>query len=138
MFYSRTLVFLIGIAQGIAVGTAFAAFMTILDIIYRLVQITKSDTHIRLYEKSLIFALPLTAMANLLDMNFNMGKIIITVIGGFMGVFIGLLASALAEVLNVIPVLVDRLNMKKYVDYILVSLIAGKVFGSMIYWLKVR
>ncbi len=138
MIFSRLLVVITGLAQGITVGTAFAAFMTILDIIYRLVQITNSDRHLRLYEKSLILAFPLAAIASFLDMKFNMGRIIIIFVGLFMGMFIGLLASALAEVLNVIPVIVDRLNIRKYVDYVLISLISGKVFGSMVYWLKVK
>ena len=64
-----------------------------------------------------------------------MGKIVVVGVGFLMGGFIGLLASALTEVLNVIPVLLGRLNLQDYTKYILISLASGKVVGSLLYWI---
>ncbi len=138
MFIDKILIIIIGISQGAAVGTAFAAFITILDIIYRLLQISLTPKYLRLYEKSIIISFSLFAFLNLIDFNVNLGIITTIYFGLFTGIFIGLFASALAEVLNVIPVIVNKLNCHQYIDYIILSMIAGKVIGSMVYWLKVN
>jgi len=137
MLVNKLLIIIIGIAQGIAVATGFAAFITILEIIYRLVQITETVNYIRIYEKCLISALPITSLFLFLNLHISIGKVIVIFVGLFMGIFIGLLASALAEVLNVIPVLVNKLDLINYVNFILISLILGKVLGSLVYWLYV-
>jgi len=49
----------------------------------------------------------------------------------FCGVFIGLLAAALTEVLNVLPVLAKRLGMKPYLFGLLLAMILGKMTGSL-------
>lgn len=138
MITNNIFIAFVGIAQGIAVGSAFAAFITILDMIYRLIQISNSSRYIRFYENSLIISFSLFGFLNLIDFRLKLGSISIAFVGLMMGTFVGLFASALAEVLNVIPVLVNKLGTQKYINYLLLSMIAGKVFGSLIYWLKIN
>ena len=52
-----------------------------------------------------------------------------------MGTFLGLFSSALAEVLNVIPVFSKKFKMKHQLKFIIVALMFGKVAGSLLYWL---
>ncbi len=133
-----SLIILTGLAQGIAVGIAFASFITILDVVYRLLQVSDTSNYLRIYEKSLIISFSLFGFLDLIEYRLRLGSLTIIFTGLMMGIFIGLLASALAEVLNVIPIIVNRLNTQKYIQYILISIIAGKVFGSLIYWLKIN
>jgi stage V sporulation protein AB len=56
-------------------------------------------------------------------------------IGLILGIFIGLLSSALAEVLNVIPVLSKKLKIKDNLKYIVWTLMLGKVAGSLYFWI---
>jgi len=51
-----------------------------------------------------------------------------------MGIFVGLLASALAEVLNVLPVIVRRFRIDGYLGFMIYSLIFGKILGSLLNW----
>jgi len=53
------------------------------------------------------------------------------IVGLFCGVFIGLLAAALTEVLNVLPVLAKRLGMRSYLFGLLLAMILGKMTGSL-------
>jgi len=125
----------IGLSGGVVVGTAFVAFLTILDIIPRLAQLTGTEKHMRVYEVIMIIAVVTTSLADFLFLKLNIGKIVVVGAGFLMGGFIGLLASALAEVLNVIPVLLGRLDLQNYTKYIFISLASGKVVGSLIDWI---
>ena len=57
-----------------------------------------------------------------------------TVIGLMCGIFIGMLAAALTEVLNVLPILAKRLRLTGYLFGLLMAMVAGKVAGSLFDW----
>jgi stage V sporulation protein AB len=128
----------IGFSEGVIVGTAFVAFLIILDIIPRLAQLTKTENYMKVYEITIIFTVMSVSLASFLFLNINIGKFGVIVIGWLMGNFVGLLASALTEVINVFPVFVSRLRLQEYTKYIFISLASGKVVGSLIYWLVIN
>ncbi|MTI49181.1 stage V sporulation protein AB [Sporosalibacterium faouarense] len=124
-----------GLSGGALVGTASAAFITLLDIIPRLAQVTNSQHLIRLYERVIVTSGVIITFFHLLGISINLNKYLIIPIGFIMGAFVGLLASALAEVINVIPVLVRTLKIRSYVYYALLAISLGKMIGSLIDWL---
>lgn len=129
------LLMLIGLAEGIVVGTAIVAFLTILDIVPRLAQFTETYDKCSYYEFSIILGAVSGAIVVFLNWQLNLPVILVIMTGFFMGVFTGLLAAALTEVLNVLPVLSKRLGLQQEIYLMLMSLILGKVAGSLIYWL---
>lgn len=129
---------IIGFSNGIIVGSGIVALLTLLDIIPRLAQLTKTYNYISIYEDVIIYSAALAAFFSLAKMGINTGVVFIIIIGFFMGVFIGLLASALAEVMNVIPVIVRRFQIEEYVFYIVYALILGKTVGSFIHWIVIH
>lgn len=50
----------------------------------------------------------------------------------FGGIFTGCLAGALAEVLNVFPIISRRFSVRRYIPYIIYAVAAGKMIGSII------
>ncbi|MMZ69369.1 hypothetical protein D3C76_1689220 [compost metagenome] len=54
--------------------------------------------------------------------------------GLFDGFFVGMLAAALTEVLNVLPILAKRLHMQQYLLGLLLAMVCGKVAGSLFEW----
>ena len=52
------------------------------------------------------------------------------------GIFVGVLAMALAEVLNVMPILMRRARLNKGITWFVVSFALGKLLGSLLYFLK--
>jgi stage V sporulation protein AB len=64
-----------------------------------------------------------------------LGNIGGAIYGFFSGIFIGCLAVSLAEVLDVIPILTRRFSIKIGMAYFIVSLAAGKLIGSLIYFI---
>ncbi|MBU5677654.1 stage V sporulation protein AB [Alkaliphilus sp. MSJ-5] len=129
-----TIVPLLGFSNGIIVGSGIVALLSLLDIIPRLAQLTKTYNNIKLYESVIVGAAVLASITSLTGVGINLGKFTVIIVGFSMGIFIGLLASALAEVLNVMPVLIRRFRLDGYIIYIVYSLILGKVLGSLLNW----
>lgn len=129
-----TIVPLIGFSNGIIVGAGVIALIVVLKIIPRIAQLSRTYKDIKIYEDVIIIGAIVGSVISLLGVGINLGKILVVIIGFCMGIFIGLLASALAEVLNVMPVLIRRFRLKGYEIYIVFSLIFGKVLGSFLNW----
>jgi stage V sporulation protein AB len=51
------------------------------------------------------------------------------------GVFVGLLAAALTEVVNVLPILAKRIGMEPRIFWLLLAMMLGKVVGSLFQWI---
>ncbi len=86
----------------------------------------------------MIVSIVVVSLLQFLNISINLNKYILIPIGLFFGIYVGLLAAALAEVLNVIPVLVNRLNIKEYVYYCILSTALGKVLGSVFDWIIIE
>ena len=124
----------IGFSNGIMVGAGIVALLSVLQIIPRLSQLTNTYRYVKLYEDVIVIASVLASYLSLAEIKINM-SILVVLIGFCIGIFIGMLASALAEVLNVIPVLIRRFKLQGYTTFIIYSLIFGKVIGSLLNWL---
>lgn len=135
MLFINIALIAIGISAGIVVGNAAAAFITLLGVVPRFIQISDTERYIKLYWKMLIFGMVSFSLFYFLDFSFKISKYISIFLGLFFGTFIGIFASALAEVLNVIPVLTKKLELEYFVSYLIIALILGKITGSLIYWL---
>lgn len=133
----KAMCILIGFCEGIAVGTAFMAFITILDIVPRLIQITKTVKYIKLYEYTMIINVMIIVLIDICNISFNLSYTVIIFIGLFMGIYVGMFASALTEITNVIPIIVKTFSIYNYASWIFAALILGKVLGSLIYWIYI-
>lgn len=134
-FWNASILVIISLSGGIAVGTAITSFLVILDIIPRLVQLTKTSGYSLLYEIVIILGMVIFTLSYLLALSIQSEVFIACIFGVIMGFYIGLFVAALAEVLNVIPIIINRFNMKEHVMSIIIALSMGKVFGSLIYWI---
>ena len=125
----------LALSGGMLVGTAAAAFVTLLDIIPRLSQVSNTSDKIGIYEITISISMTATSLGALLGWSIGINyKIFIVLIGFTLGAFVGLLASALAEVLNVMPVLFRRVSIEKYIIAVLIAVALGKIIGSFLSW----
>jgi stage V sporulation protein AB len=127
----------IGFAGGIAVGSAMVAFLVVLDIIPRLAQITRSYHSIRWYEVAIVSGSLIFTLTDIFDWSFSLFSLTAVIFGLFSGCFVGMLAGALTEVMNVIPILAKRVGMDSYIIWLLMAMIFGKVIGSLMDWLQI-
>lgn len=126
---------LTGFSGGVVVGGAIGAFITLLELIPRLIQFTETDRYIKIYEWIFMVSAFVFTLLYFFNITFKLNKYFSILFGLLNGTFVGLFTSALAEVLNVIPVISKKFKLNDYMFYLVVSLIAGKVFGSMFFWL---
>ncbi|WP_379250728.1 stage V sporulation protein AB [Paenibacillus sp. GCM10028914] len=129
---------LFGVAGGIAVGGGVIALIIVLDIVPRLSQLTWTYDKVHWYEGALITGSLIGTVADFWKWKVSLGPVVSTIIGLFCGVFIGMLAAALTEVLNVLPILSKRLKLTRYLFGLLMAMVAGKVAGSLFEWFIYR
>jgi stage V sporulation protein AB len=125
----------VGLAGGVTVGSGIVAFLIMLDIIPRLTQLTLSWKHLRKYELAIILGSVVFTWLDFYNVHFHLFPLGAALVGLFAGCFIGMLAGALTEVINVLPILAKRMGMEGYMIRFLMAMILGKVIGSLLEWL---
>ena len=90
---------------------------------------------IALYEYSIGLGVLFFTWLDFRSLSLSMPGGFTLIVGLFMGVFVGLLAAALTEVVNVIPIMARRLNLEGYMVYFLLAMALGKVAGSIVEWM---
>ncbi|BCB04596.1 stage V sporulation protein AB [Bacillus sp. KH172YL63] len=125
----------IGFAGGLAVGSGFVAFLTVLGIIPRLTQLTKTMKMIHFYELAIILGALSGVFISLNEYTFHCSPLVLIPLGLASGTFIGLLAAALTEVLNVFPILAKRIGIDGQIVILIMAIVFGKIFGSLFHWL---
>lgn len=128
------LIILVGFAGGVAVGSGFVAFLTVLGVIPRLTQLTKTMKYIRAYEWSVVIGATSGSWIYLREGYHNLSSFVLIPIGLADGIFVGMLAAALTEVLNVFPILAKRLGIQEKIVFLLMAIVFGKIFGSLFHW----
>jgi stage V sporulation protein AB len=126
---------LIGLAGGVTVGSGIVAFLIVLDIIPRLTQLTRSSKHLHHYEFAIITGSVGFTWIDFSNVHFHFFPLGAALIGLFAGCFVGMLAGALTEIINVLPILAKRMGMGGYMIWFLMAMILGKVLGSLFEWL---
>ncbi len=125
----------LGLAGGVVAAAGVFASVVILGLVPRLAQKTHTASHLLLYET--MMALGLTA--GTATMAFSEWLTISTLwevpIGLAHGVFVGCLAISIAEILDVIPIVGRRLNLKGGLPYVMGAMALGKAMGALVYFL---
>ena len=126
---------IIGLAGGLVVGSGYVAFISVLGIIPRLTQLTKTYKYIYVYEFAIILGTVILGWMSLRDTILFQSEYWLIPIGLFCGVFIGMLAAALTEVLNVFPILAKRIGFGDKIIMLLMAIVFGKIIGSLFHWM---
>lgn len=127
-------VMFIGFAGGLAVGSGFVAFLTVLGIIPRLTQLSKTMKMIRHYEWSVVLGALTGVAGSLRDPILGLSPYFMLPLGLVGGVFVGMLAAGLTEALNVFPVLAKRLGIDGKIIILIMAIVLGKIAGSIFQW----
>ncbi|WP_284141240.1 MULTISPECIES: stage V sporulation protein AB [unclassified Virgibacillus] len=126
---------IIGFASGIAVGSGFVAFLTVLGVIPRLIQLANNYHLVQLYGICAIAGALFGTYLSFTDIVSKQSIILLLLWGALHGVFNGMLAAALTEVLNVFPILTKRIGIQGYLLWLVMAVVFGKIIGSLFQWL---
>lgn len=133
MNWFENLIFLLsGLGGGILVAGGLFAFLALIGVVTRLAAGTKTAKFIMFYEDMSLLGGTIGNIAYLYDVGLPVGKLGFLLYGLGAGIFTGCLAAALAEVVKMIPVLSERLNLKRGMTVIMVIFAFGKMAGALI------
>ncbi|NCC17093.1 MAG: stage V sporulation protein AB [Clostridia bacterium] len=132
---AKAVLIIIGYSSGAAISAGIFAFIAAMGIIPRMAQRSKTEKYIRLYEDMVLLGGIFGTTSMYIDYRFPTLPV---VAGGYAlatGIFVGVLAMALAEVLNVMPIMLRRNRITKGLPWLVLSFALGKMLGSLLYFL---
>jgi len=126
---------MLGFSTGMLAAGAVFAFITVLGVVPRLAEKTKTIGHIKVYESAIVVGGIFGTLAGIFSFRLPIGTPAVVILSLASGVFLGCLAMALAEVLNVIPILMRRGRIEKGIFFFVMAIAIGKLVGSLLYFL---
>lgn len=124
-----------GFSSGIVVSAGVFAFIAAIGIVPRLAKRTKTQRFIPFYEDVITVGGLFGTTAMFIDYRLPPLPFLAAAFALFTGVFVGVLAVALAEVLNVMPVMLRRTRLTRGLPWLLLAFALGKTAGSLAYFL---
>ena len=124
-----------GFASGIAVAAGVFAFIAAIGLIPRMAKRTQTQHWIPFYEDVIVLGGIFGTTALFVDYRLPPWEWLAAAFGFLTGIFIGVLAMALTEVLNVMPVMMRRTRLTNGLQWIVVAFAIGKIVGSLLYFL---
>lgn len=107
------------------------AFLTLAGVLTRLAAGTTTAKYISFYEDMSLLGCVGGNLLFLFGFQLPPGNVLLGMYGLGAGVFTGCLAAALAEVVNMMPVLSERVGLKKGMTGIMTMFAIGKLVGSL-------
>ena len=132
MWIRRGILIFWGLTAGFGIAGAYVAFISTIGIITRLAQRTHTARWIRVYEMTIIAGVTFGTFWYLYRFSIALGNGFLMVLGGFAGVFVGCLAGALAELVDVIPIVSRRTGLRSGIVYVIVAFAIGKALGVLL------
>lgn len=125
----------LGLCSGFAVAAGVFAFITMLGIVPRMAARTNTERHIICYERMIILGGTLGNVWLLFDVPVPGTPLLMAVFALSAGIYVGCLAMALAEMLRLIPIFVNRFQLKEGFPLLAVALATGKLLGTLFQYL---
>ena len=132
---SAVLRVILGLGAGFVVSGGVVAFISIIGLLPLMAHRTKTGHHMMWYENAIIIGSILGSILSMWTLRCNVWPFIVVILFFAFGIFIGGLIIALAEVLDVFPIMNRRVKIKKGVSLLVVALALGKLIGSLYYWI---
>ncbi len=126
---------IIGFGSGVVISGAVFAFITMIGVVTRLAQKTGTKKYVRLYESAITAGGIIGCVLNLFEFRIPLNSAFVIIIAALIGIFYGVLAMSLAEVLNVIPILARRGRLQRGIFYLILAVAVGKMAGSLLYFI---
>ena len=127
----NVILLLTGLGGGILVAGGLFAFLALIGVVTRLAVGTKTAKFVLFYEDISLLGATIGNIAYIYNVGIPVGKLGFLFYGLGAGIFTGCLAAALAEVVKMMPVLSERVNLKRGMTVIMVIFAFGKMVGAL-------
>ena len=125
-----------GLAAGLAVSAGTFAFLIVIGVIPRMIGKCNRAAETLHFENAVILGGICGNLASVFwQIRIPFGPALLCVYGISAGIFVGSIAVALAEILNTFPITFRRMGLKVGLFWVMLAMAAGKVAGSLYYFL---
>ncbi|MDO5425632.1 MAG: stage V sporulation protein AB [Eubacteriales bacterium] len=128
---AQALLGIIGLASGLVVAGGVIALMIGLGVVTRYAGITHTAKHVWLYEDAILFGGVFGNWLSVYQTPCPLGWILLAVLGVLFGIFVGGWIMALAEIVNIFPIMARRIGMVKGMSLVVIAIAVGKTLGSL-------
>ncbi|NMA83730.1 MAG: stage V sporulation protein AB [Epulopiscium sp.] len=135
MWWKGLILILIGFGAGGIVAGGVFGFIAGIGIIPTMANKTKTSHYIPLYEDCITAGGVFGTLSMIFHFQIPLGSIAVVISALLIGIFVGTLAVSLAEVIDVFPVMTERVSIKQGVAILLLSIALGKLIGSLAHFL---
>lgn len=125
----------LGLGAGFVVSGGVVAFISIIGVIPLMAYRSKTVHAMMWYENAIILGSILGSIFSMWHFRLPNIPILIVILFFAFGMFVGALIIALAEVLDVLPIINRRIKIRKGITLVVFALALGKLAGSLCYWI---
>lgn len=136
MWARQIILAVVGFSSGIAVAGGLFSFIIGLGVISDFADRTHTGANILLYEKMIALGGILGNIMYVYQIHIPGAQILIGPVGLCAGIFVGCWSMALAEILNIFPIFIRRVNVLRGIPYIILSMAIGKGIGALLFFIK--
>ena len=136
MIIKSLFIIFIGFAGGLSVGAGYVAFLTVLGIIPRLTQLTKTMKMIQMYEWAVVFG----AVAGTIGHVYRIPHLHLSLIYSNC-IWLSRRnlcwndGCSINRGINVWPILAKRIGVEEKIVILIMALVFGKIVGSLFQWI---
>lgn len=134
MWVQQILLAIIGLSAGMIVAGGLFSFISGLGVVSDFADRTHTGEHVLLYENAVAAGGILGNLFFLFQIRIPLAAWLLPVFGLLAGIFTGCWAMALAEMLDVFPVLVRRIRLVQCIPWAILGTAIGRGIGSLVFF----
>ena len=123
-----------GLGAGALVSAGVFALISSIGLIPRMAGKTHTGSHVKKYEIAVLFGGTLGNVMNIFRVSVPLGVAGLILFGLFAGIFVGCLATSLAESLDATAIFSRRVRLHKGMGIIILCVAMGKLLASILFF----
>lgn len=133
-----SLYYIFCLIAGGAIAGGYVAFITLIGVFEKLSKKYEAARYARLIETLIISGVTIGTICQLCEISLPFGIVGYFIFNIFGGIFVGCLAGALAETINIFPIISRRFAIRENLPYVLMAAGLGKAIGSILHLLIIN
>ena len=134
IWWKELLMGVTGFCSGLAVAGGLFALIIALGVVADFADRTHTARYILWYEDAVAAGGILGNLMSVYAISLPLGSLGAGVFGIFAGVFVGAWAMALTEIINIIPSFARRLDLRRGLELLVLSMALGRTIGSLLFY----
>ncbi|MCR1843061.1 stage V sporulation protein AB [Murimonas intestini] len=130
----QVLMGIIGLSSGFVVAGGVIALVIGLGIVTRYVGITHTGEYLWLYEDIILLGGIFGVLLTVYNIHVPFGAAGLALLGIGAGIYVGGWILALAEIVNIFPIMARRIGLVKGMSLVIIFMAAGKILGSLLHF----